>query len=153
MATLEALALLICFLVLIAHGFGFFGIIQTGILNSIAARTYAFETFRHRSNLYFFRENRLEGTMPSHYYSSHTRIHGINAEDNSIDRGTVATERQLAIGLTLADEGRTNASLHNQTIYGIQEGERNTTVATSPLWVMVSYGICLNNLCGDGRGP
>ena len=151
MATLEAIPLLICFLVLIAHSFGFYGIIQTGILNSIAARTYAFETFRHRSNLYFFRENRLQGTVRSNYFSSNTRLHGVNAEDNPINavQGSIATERQLAIGITVPDEGRTNASIHNQEVYKIQEGQQNTTVATSPVWIMVSYGICLNEKCGD----
>ena len=151
MATLETIPLLICFLVLIAHCFGFFGIIQSGILNSIAARTYAFETFRHRSNLYFFRENRLQGTVRSNYFSSNTRIHGVNAEDNPINTadGSIATERQLAIGISVADEGRANANVHNQEVYSIQEGQQNTTVSTSPVWIMVSYGICLNADCGD----
>lgn len=146
MATLEAIPLLICFLVLISHAFGFYGIIQTGILNSIAARTYAYETFRHRSNLHFFRENRFRRS--SHYFTSNNRIHGVNASGSNA-QGSIATERQLAIGMTVADEGRTNATVHNNQIYNINEGARNGTTSTSPVWIMVSYGICLSAECGD----
>src|ERR1700752_1592500 len=87
MATLEAIPLIIVFLVLLAFSFGSFGIIHTGILNSIASRTYAFETFRHRANLIYFRERTAMGEL-LHFIKHETRVHAVVSEitpDNSDD--------------------------------------------------------------------
>lgn len=54
LATIEALPLVVVFVVLITYGLGLFGFVHTAILHSIGARTYAFETFRNRTNVSFF---------------------------------------------------------------------------------------------------
>ena len=51
MAALEIIPIVIIVVLLLSFSFGFFGVIHTGILNSMAARNYAFETFNHRSDL------------------------------------------------------------------------------------------------------
>src|ERR1700690_3071313 len=56
-ALLETIPLLVIFVVLMTFGMGLFGAIHTAVLNSIAARTYSFETYRQRTNLYYFRED------------------------------------------------------------------------------------------------
>ena len=48
-ALVEALAFLFVFITLAAYTIDFFAAIHTAIVNSIAARTYLFETLQHRS--------------------------------------------------------------------------------------------------------
>lgn len=143
LATIEALPILVIFLVLIGYGLGNFGIIHTGILHSIAARTYAFETFRNRTDLTYFRDT---GNTPE-YYSYGFRFHGIQPEsDDSLDFH--GTPRPIAIGRDLATD-QANVQDHNNNIYQIEQRNREGGVSVSPAWVMVGYGICLNAGCGD----
>ncbi len=147
MATLEALPLLVIFLVFISYGMGFFGFIHTGILHSIAARAYIFETMRNRTNVTYFRENLTGITSPIHFKNIGMRFHIIQNEDITTAEGDItATSRPIAIGRELE---RSNASVadHNTKIFALQA--RNQNVAVSPAWVMVGYGLCLNVGCGD----
>lgn len=147
LASIEATVLIVLFVSLLFYSFGFFGVVHTGILHSIHARTYAFETFRHRTNLMYFRSNR--GTATFHYYNQMTRLHGINTDAGVADQ-QVATERPISMGLALEEQGR-RANIHNQDIYRrIPASGRNTSVEVNPVWVMVLYGICLNSSCGGG---
>ena len=73
LASIEATVLIVLFISLVYYSFGFFGVVHTAILHNIHARTYAFETFRHRTNLYYFRSNRA--TTVFHYYNTGTRMH------------------------------------------------------------------------------
>lgn len=150
LAMIETLPILIIFLVMIAYGLGFFGIVHTGILNSIAARTYAFETFRNRTNLTYFRDSRAP-VGKTRYDEVGMRFHSINDETKGIlaagDPGPWATTRPLAIGREVA---ASNASLddHNKKIFEIEGRNRLGGVEASPAWIMVGYGICLNAQCG-----
>ena len=65
MAVFEIVPLLVLFVLLLNFVFGFFGIIHSGILNSIAARNYAFETFRNRTSLNYIRD---ESTSDLDFY-------------------------------------------------------------------------------------
>jgi hypothetical protein len=153
LATIETVPLLAIFLILLAYSFGSFGIIHTGILNSIAARTYAFEIMRGRANVTYFRD--APGFIGNKNYKLRgNRIHGIRHElrpgDTSSDFGFRSTERPLRIGLGAipADASRTNDSIHNQRVFdGVRE-QVQTTVGVSPAWVMTQYGMCLNANCG-----
>lgn len=79
MATLESLPLLVIFTFLMSYGMGLFGAIHTGILQSIAARTYAFETFRNRSHLLIYRENISGLYYPLHTGNFGMRYHAVAA--------------------------------------------------------------------------
>jgi hypothetical protein len=153
MATVETIPLLVIFVILLAYSFGSFGIIHTGILNSIAARTYAFETFRGRTNVTYFRDNIRPGDAfeALHFLRKGNRVHGIKQENpgNSTDN-FMSTERPLRMGLgnIPGDVSRTTASTHNQKIYTDVGEQVQTQVGVSPVWIMTQYGICLNATCG-----
>lgn len=66
-AALEVVAIFAVVMILFNFGLGFFGVIHTGILKSIAARNYAFETYRFKSNLDFFWREGQDSNMISKY--------------------------------------------------------------------------------------
>lgn len=157
LATVETIPLLAIFVILLSYSFGSFGIIHTGILNSIAARTYAFETFRGRTNLTYFRDRVVAETAGEvlHFAKYGNRVHGIAQEHRPGDafpteEGFYATERPLRVGLggIPADASRATASIHNERVFSDVKEQLQTQVGVSPAWVMTQYGICLNAACG-----
>lgn len=147
LATLETLPIIFVFIVLLTYTFGFFGIIHTGILNSIAARNYAFEVFRHRSNLSYFRSN--PGGKFFDFVVKSNRIHGI-ASEFTPESGIAATERLISMGMPAGDLlGNNDRNLHNSIIPSgdqIPFGEQ-TQREVNPVWIMTFYGMCLNASC------
>lgn len=144
LAMLETIPLLVIFVVLISFGLGFYGVIHTAVLHSIGARTYAYETFRQRTNLYFFREDGSGLSRPINFKTKQWRYHAVQHESDDRDR-FVATTRPIAFGRQLANAD-TNEQTHNQQVFSLLP--RNERVSVNPAWVMVGYGICLNALCG-----
>ncbi len=146
MAMIEAVPLLVIFVVLMSFGLGFFGTIHTATLHSIGARTYAFETFRQRSNLSFFREDQtgLNAAASLNYTRKGWRYHAVGHETDQRDK-FVSTARPIALGSSVPLSPG-NPSIHNQQIFQILP--RNERIAVNPIWVMVGYGICLNAACG-----
>jgi hypothetical protein len=145
MATVEAIPLLVIFVIFVAYGMGFFGSVHTAILNSIAARTFAFETFRNRTNLTYYRDF----VWPAqHYRDREMRFHGIQPEQNIDNKyGQFAgTGRPIAIGLPL-EELKVSSQDHNAKIFQLEK--RNTKIGVNPIWVKVAYGICLTAACGE----
>lgn len=147
MATLEALPLLVIFIMLVSYGLGMFGIIHTGILHSIASRTYAFETFRNRTNLTYFRDNKINPGAQGHYNKYGVRFHAVKAEDAEGERFT-PSKRTIAIGKAV-ERLPGSAEIHNNSINELQV--RNQKVEVNPAWIMVGYGICINATCGGGQ--
>jgi hypothetical protein len=152
MATIETLPLLLVFVILASYTFGAFGIVHTGILNSIAARTYAFETFRNRTNVTYFRDNNAANFF--HYRVIGNRLHSINSEQlpPTNDPHFYATERPIRIGMisSTAGTGRNDEHIHiSDTMDKVLNGKRNDKVEVDPVWVRTMYGICLSNGCGD----
>jgi hypothetical protein len=148
-AVLEAVVLLFIFLVLFWYSMGFFGIVHTGILHSIASRTYAFEIFRHRTNLWYFRGNSTGQGMKYHDYAN--RLHGTNNEVAATgnDKLQFATERRVAMFKgDVQDTGRTSNE-HSNAGAQIQPGQRNSQISLDPVWIKVQYGICLTVACGE----
>lgn len=144
-ASIETVVLLVLFVSLVYYTFGFFGVVHSAVIHNIHARTYAFETFRHRTNLMYFRTNRRvkDGI---HYYERGSRLHGINSESG--DNQQMATERPITMGFPSDEDNRREAA-HNDDIVGrVVAGERNTNVGVNPVWIMVMYGICFNADCG-----
>ena len=147
MATIETLPILIIFIMLVAYMFGSFGVIHTGILHSIAARTYAFETFRHRSNLTYFRENRTE---TQHYANMGVRFHAVAPEDYKANEKFKPTQRSISMILTTDPVNEKNSGVHAAIDSQIRDGVRvQENFAVNPVWIKVQYGICLNAKCGD----
>lgn len=143
MAVIEAVPLLVIFVMMFSFGLGFFGAIHTATLHSISARAYAFETFRQRSNLTYFREDGSGLKSPMHYKTKGFRYHGISHETDLKD-SFVSTLRPIAIGREIASDA--SVTTHNQGIFDLED--RNQKVSVSPLWIMVGYGICIDQKCG-----
>lgn len=145
MAVIEAVPLLVIFVMLLGFGLGFYGAIHTATLHSIGARTYAFETFRQRSNLVYFREEGSGINQPTHYKTKGYRYHAIS-HDSDQRALFVATLRPISIARNIASS---DAKLtdHNQKIFELKR--RNQEVSVNPIWVMVGYGICIDSQCGN----
>lgn len=146
MAVIESISLIIIFLTLFWYSIGFWGVIHTAVLQSIASRNYAFEIFRHRTHLWHFRSNK---PSPLRYHSVEARLHSTNTDvTDGNDSRQYATERRIAMFNDNEAVGRTNNE-HMNARSDIKPGERNTSISLDPVWIMVQYGICLTAKCGD----
>lgn len=147
MAVLEIIPILIVIILLVNFSLGFFGAIHTGILNSIAARNYAFETFRNRSNLtYFSSTSSAPETLSYTYEKIGMRVHGTVSE-KADGKNWIASSRLIdffTLQRRAADlEGNQNEHDKTRTL----PGGRNEEVKVNPIWVKTAYGICLNAQC------
>lgn len=159
MAAMEIIPVIIVAVLLLNYTLGFFGAIHTGILNSIAARNYLFETFRNRSNLTWFRDTKEEFNKNSDYFGTYgLRFSGIISENdtNKANPNFNATIRSLAFAGSLEklDSDRKGTQQeHNSgidTYFGNAKAGGNPPAA-SPIWIRTRYGICLNLKCGDTK--
>jgi hypothetical protein len=151
MATIETIPLILLFVFMATYMLGAFGIIHTGIMHSISSRAYAFETFRNRTNLVWFRDNAVT-IPPSVYKKIGNRTHGVMHENRPDGTDKYwPSERALRMGWPInPGTSRNDWELHNKVNGdGIVSGARNTKYEISPVWIMVLYGICLDNRCGD----
>lgn len=148
LAMIETVPLLVLFVVLMSFGMGFFGVVHTAILHSIAARTYSFETFRQRTNLYYYREDGSgeQAGKSINFTKKGWRYHAVQHETDARDK-FVATTRPIALGRAIASTDSSETT-HNKTIIS-ELLPRNERVSVNPVWVMVGYGICLNASCGN----
>jgi len=146
LASIETIALLVVFAVLIGYGLGYFGSVHTAIMNSMAARTYAFETFDNRVDLTYFRSNRgTQNEQMDHYANYGFRAHGIASEysDNAQNNAYwTVTERSISIARPAADRLDDRSDDDNK-ITGAERGQ-----GVNPVWIKVIYGICINHECG-----
>ena len=150
MAVLESVIIMFIFIVLARYTIGFFGVTHTAIVQGIASRNYAFEIFRHRSNLWYFRDNSVQSPPILRYHNYEVRLHGTNNEVKirGSDDKQYPTERRVAMFVEEDPVGR-SASDHSSAISDLQNGVRNTTISLDPVWIKTQYGICLTAQCGD----
>ncbi len=152
MAALEMIPILLVIVLFVNFSIGFFGVIHSGILNSIAARNYAFETFRNRSNLTYFRNNNPGGDRQVHYARTQLRLHGIvsekGVENNADTRWKVTTRVIDFMNFDKRVELVGDAATHNSRTREVPVG-RNTAIAVNPVWIKTLYGICLTAGCGS----
>lgn len=151
MAVFEMIPIIIVIVLFVNFSLGFFGAIHTGILNSIAARNYAFETFRNRSNLIYFK-NTDTSAIKYEYSKENMRVHAINTE-KSVGK---SAEPEFSASARLIDflnsDNRAadivgNDKSNHAKVQGIPDG-RNENVSANPIWIKSAYGICLNVKCG-----
>lgn len=130
-AMLETLALMIVFIVLTGYMLGFFGVVHSGIKNSIAARNLAFESFRNRSDLRLWRDNRSDKS----YYADY-RWHAITSENRPPnDNAPYSTGRRI----NYLGKGNNHDVSGELTSFEIQKADT--------VWVKTAYGICLTAKC------
>ncbi len=152
-AIIEIVPILAIFILLVNFSLGFFGLIHSGILNSIAARNYAFETFRNRSDLTYLRDA-LDGETTFTYKESQQRLHTIVAETVSENDTFIATRRPTQFVDKGGPEEELGQSERSARLFErIQEGERaserGVEEGTNYAWIKSGYGICLTAKCGN----
>ena len=152
MAVVEMIPIIIIILMLLSFSLGFFGVIHTGILNSIGARNYAFETFNHRNDLRYFRSNGVANETTT-YHDLGIRAHGIASDKRQKGSDIAqATSRPITVGWNVTeteDLSQDSEEYHNQEIYNVKDGYRYTNDGVNPVWLQTAYGICLNTQCGE----
>jgi hypothetical protein len=145
MAIVEVIPIILVIVLLINFSLGFFGAIHTGILNSMASRNYAFETFRNRSDLTYMRDD-----VKYHYEKLGIRVHGTTSNLKMESDDWHATSRP--INFTAFPNQNPEIEGNNQSghekVRGIPEAARNATVGVNPIWIKTLYGICLKSDCG-----
>jgi len=151
-AIIEIVPILAIFILIINFSLGFFGLIHSGIMNSIGARNYAFETFRNRSDLNYLRD--AAGSDASFTYrKSQQRFHVIKNETAPIGgERFYATRRPIKFSDIREVANEKGDPSERQRDKGIIEGRRATDVGieegVNPVWVRSAYGMCLNATCG-----
>jgi hypothetical protein len=165
-ASIEMIPVIAIFLLLVNFGLGFFGVIHSGILNSIAARNYAFETFRNRANLNYLRDESVSSSTTynfgdnPYYSNANFRFHA-TVQEGAQQNQWIATQRPLKFTeVNTGINAISNTNDHNQTVRSKMTDESKKTSeyftgqtasdsndGVSPVWIMTSYGICLNSIC------
>ena len=169
MAVIEAIPVLFMIVIVFNFSVGFFGAIHSGILNSIGAYNYAFETFRYRSNLMYFRP----GVDNKNYKAALNRVHGVvkdGTEESADEEKGVwpATIREItfsSINTTLhatpdksdifQESDRKYAGRNSQTniwsVISTFVPQTGKTIQTPRIWIKTVYGICVTADCNaDG---
>jgi hypothetical protein len=159
-SSIEAIVLMVCFTLMVGFTLGSFGIIHTGILQSIGSRNYAFETFRHRTNLTYLRDADPTGTIQPDTLDSYADVSSKNIKgqnyrlhfdvaENVQDGKMQPSERTITKGRILEAVNR-NEDFHVQISNeaNLAAGKRyNNQDGVNPVWIKVAYGICMNAAC------
>jgi hypothetical protein len=153
-AMIEVIPVIFVIVTFLSFSLGFFGAIHSGILNSIAARNYTFETLRHRSNVVYFRSNSGAADAQLSYNGIGFRMHGVTTEESSTGGRLEwkATTRPINISMLTSQkevEQSGTKNEHNQQVPFVKDAERNERVGVNPIWLKSQYGICLNAACGS----
>jgi hypothetical protein len=170
MAAFEIVGIFAVIMILFNFSLGFYGVIQTGILKSMAARNYAMETYRFRSNLEFFWRENQDSSQISKFRLFGNRFHGTlseNAGNSQADRWA-ATARPISFISSFGGKDQDgkdydriiaqdrNVTLHNRTVYDIKDDGKallddKDKYKAFPVWIKTVYGICLNSECKPTR--
>lgn len=144
-AILEAVVFLVSFMILAAYTIDFFTAIHSGVLGNIYARTYLFETLRHRADIDQLREY-SDASTPLTFANNlqgHERFHGVNDEDQP---PTDMSEMKVV--------GRSLTRVSDQTEGNLGTGtlSAESSKPTSVMYIKSGYGICTDAQCGKDGG-
>lgn len=150
MAVLEMIPVIIVVMVVLRYSYGFFGVIHASIMQSIASRNYAFETFRHRSRLVYLREGDLAARTT---YKLGARTHGIREENATISGSPQWDVTAMDISFPQRNIDRVGSSS-----FGARKNEQRNIASgrrfsegegANPVWLSIRYGMCIDYHCGD----
>ena len=167
-AVFEFIAAFFAFIFTLALFYSSFGIVHSSILNSIAARNYAFSVIKNRYDINFHRECvsggeclALSQSEETGYFRREMRFFATTelqegkpdfiAPLRSIDFSPINPERQGAIGVNLYRNEENDPYFgltENNWRERIQVGEQDD-LRTAKVYLKQGYGICLNARCGD----
>lgn len=142
-AIVETLPLLIIFMTILGNMWGFFMATHSGILSSIAARTYAFETFRNRSDLTYFRDQATHSgeayDTKINYHKVGTRIHSIvKLISNEKFQASTVDYNQFSPSQAKADASVGDQHNHKQMFENTRRRK-----GVQKIWIRSNYGICI----------
>ncbi len=144
-ASIEAILSITIFLIMLSFSLGFFGIVHSGIVNSIAARNYAFDTFNNRTYLTYHRDT-LD-TLISNQKNGF-RLHLITTdEDDNPNSKFIVTKRQIAFP---PKKNTTSNADHRKMVEDAKNNNDKKNITDykfDPVWIKAGYGICLNASC------
>lgn len=156
MSMIEVLPMITIFVLIMNFAIGFFGVVHSGVKNSIASRNYAIETFRNRADLTYLRDT---GQVVS-YKETQVRLHAKRSEfasaGSNAQASWSATKRPIRFtdyfSINPSDEALPGGtSARTQVDSQATSGERIDFEGVNPVWIRVSYGICLSAQCGDSQ--
>lgn len=145
MAIMELIPIMIIIVLLLNYSLGFFGAIHTGILNSMAARNYTFQTFNHRANLMYFRDT--VNSTSAHFAGTGLRWHA-TVSDKAMGREDAFFATGRPIDFLGKAENQGSGDLHNNKVYDVSDSGRYEKEGVNPIWVRPQYGICFSSKCG-----
>lgn len=151
LAILEMIPVIIVVMVLLRYTYGFFGVIHSATVQSIAVRNYSAETFRHRSRLNYLRE---ADTYDDRYkYKKGMRLHGMNSENvprTGNPLWTVATRDISYPPRKVEALGSNSYSARQNEQRNINPGRRYSEGdGANPIWLSIRYGMCVDFHCRD----
>lgn len=141
MAVLEMIPVIVVVMVMLRYSYGYFGVIHSATVQSIAVRNYTFESFRHRSRLTYLRE----GSQTK--YKDLVRIHGVQGEGAGTDNAywivgrrniAFAPNPENAVG---SDNFQQRMNEQRNVIAGKRFSEGD---GVSDVWLAIRYGICID---------
>ena len=145
-ALVESIAFLMGFVVLFVYAVDFFTAIHSGILGSISARTYLFETLQHRTDIRFLRQD-TTGTGSAdrvNFANDHYRVHMTTTETPPNNDDIFATIRPL----THSDNSERISNRVNYFSPNPTDQNQRATL----IWLRTAYGICIDNKCSGAFG-
>jgi hypothetical protein len=161
-STVELIPVLLVFVILFNFSLGFFGVIHSGILNSIAARNYAFETFRNRSNLNRLRDDTQGVFTEIAYNKDGFRYHSILVEGAPVPSSGnpewYVTTRPIKFtdqnqGVADDTEVQDHSRVQEITDPGKAKDVYYDGKGIGSVWIKTAYGICLNRRCQPPQPP
>ena len=130
-AMVEMLPLLFIFVILFGLTFGLWASIHTGMLQSIAARHYAFQVLNNRTHFIYHRDTEEPDGKKSYYGKDRKRFFAI------VKRSETDLKGEKAI-INLFNKGVLNVPEHSGA-----SGQSN------PILLKTGYGICLDFKCEE----
>ena len=144
MASMEAMFSILLYLAFLSFSLGFFGVVHSGIVNSVAARSFAFSIFNNRTYLKYHRD--ADTSLLHSHKKNGFRLHTIISETGLGGKNFIATERNIAFAKVHEKRGR-DANKHKNMVEDAIDGNNDENYSFNPVWVKAAYGICLNAIC------
>ena len=162
-AVIEFLFCFFVFVFMLAVLYGAWGVIHSSILNSIAARTYAFSVIRNRSNVRFIKDN---SSALIGYFDRETRFFGVTTYQPGLNPDWIAPSVSIDFmpGKSDARENAGKSGFVGMDVKG-RSKERSewiggnlgelqlpakqsaSNLRTTQVFLKQGYGICLSADC------
>ena len=135
-AVVEMLPLLAVFIILFGLTFGFWSSIHRGILQSIAARHYAFEVINNRVHYIYHRDTKDHGGDKKSYYKKNGhRFFAVIQQQPGDDKDLSLIAEKRGLNLFGGDP--------------MSIPKRRESDQVNPIALKTGYGICIDHECGN----